>query len=156
MTETNIDNIPFDRRPARRADFDFAWMLYRDLMEPLTVELLGQWNELGQVMVVKEAMIHEGTSIITLQDVDIGWLQVIESKNAIYLGQIYIHPEIQNHGIGTAIIRDLIDRARRENKALKLDVMRNNRARALYERLGFRSISESDHKIEMQWHDPGE
>ena len=145
------DAIPFDLRPARREDFDFAWMLYRDSMEPLTVELLGWWNELAQVMVVREAMPHKGTSIITLDGTDIGWFQVLESRKTIYLGQIYIHPDIQNHGIGTVIVQSLVDRAKRENKVLSLDVMRNNRARALYERLGFRVANESEHKFEMQW-----
>ncbi|MCG8547317.1 MAG: GNAT family N-acetyltransferase [Alphaproteobacteria bacterium] len=156
MTAFNIDDITFELRPAKREDFDFAWLLYQDLMEPLTVELIGRWNEVGQIMVVKEAMIHEGTAVITLAGVDIGWLQVIESKRAIYLGQIYIHPDIQNHGIGTAILHDLIERAQREGKTLTLDVMRNNRARALYERLGFRTVSETAHKFTMEWREPAD
>lgn len=150
------DDIPYTLRPACGGDFDFAWILYEEPMKPLTVDLLGRWNDLAQMTVVKEAMTHKGTSIITLGGTDIGWFQVLESRKTIYLGQIYIHPDIRNHGIGTAIVQDLVDRAKRDGRTLTLDVMRNNRARGLYERLGFRVVGETEHKFEMQWRDTGD
>jgi ribosomal protein S18 acetylase RimI-like enzyme len=39
----------------------------------------------------------------------------------------------------------------REGKCLTLDVMKNNRSRLLYERLGFRVIGQSENKLKMQW-----
>jgi SAM-dependent methyltransferase len=141
----------FRLRPAASQDFQFAWSLYRDLMKPLTEELLGRWNDPGQQRVVELALAHEGTSIIVMDGLDAGWLHLVESPDSIYLGQLYLLPSLQNRGIGTAIMKDLMDRASQAGKALTLDVMKNNRARSLYERLGFRLVGESEYKLKMRW-----
>jgi hypothetical protein len=48
-------------------------------------------------------------------------------------------------------LRELMDKARGGGKTLLLDVMKNNRARLLYERLGFKVIGQSEYKMKMQW-----
>jgi ribosomal protein S18 acetylase RimI-like enzyme len=45
---------------------------------------------------------------------------------------------------------ELGDKATQAAKALTLDVMKNNRARSLYERLGFGVIGESKYKLKMR------
>ena len=153
----------FQLRPARSDDFQFVWSLYEELMKPLTVELLGRWNEPGQKQVVELALANRApadrsgqpaTFIILRDELDVGWMHVIESPDTFYLGQLYIAPSFQNRGIGTAILRELTDKARRGSKTLTLDVMKNNRARLLYERLGFRVIGQSEYKLQMQWEEP--
>jgi ribosomal protein S18 acetylase RimI-like enzyme len=62
----------------------------------------------------------------------------------------YVVSALQNRGIGTAILRELTDKARKRSKTLTLDVMKN-RSRLLYERLGFQVIGQSDYKLKMQW-----
>ena len=146
----DLAHKPFKLRPASSGDFRFAWSLYRDLMKPRTVELLA-WNEPGQKHVVELALAQEGTSIIVIDELDAGWLQVDESLDSIYLGQLYLVSPFQNCGVGTAIVGSLKDKARRAGKALTLDVMKNNRARTLYRRLGFQVIGESEYKLKMQW-----
>ena len=141
----------FQMRPACNDDFRFAWSLYEELMKPLTIELLGRWNEPGQKQVVESALTYPGTSVIVKDELDAGWLHVVESRDAIYLGQLYLAPSFQNRGIGTAILRELADRARRGSKTLTLHVMKNNRSRLLYERLGFHIIGESEFKLKMRW-----
>jgi ribosomal protein S18 acetylase RimI-like enzyme len=142
--------LKFELRPVTGGDFQFCWLLYRDLMKPLTTELL-EWNEAGQRRVIEQAMTDSGTSIITVSGSDIGWLQIEETCDELNLGQLYVMPSMQNCGIGTAVVRQLCDRALRESKALTLDVMKNNRARLLYERLGFDTIGSSEYKLNMRW-----
>jgi ribosomal protein S18 acetylase RimI-like enzyme len=137
-------------RRASSNDFQFCWTLYRDLMKPLTTELL-EWNESGQRRVIEQSLTDSGTFIILVRGTDIGWLQTRETPDEIYLGQLYVTPSMQSRGIGSAIIRQLCDRAHREGKALTLDVMKNNRARLFYERLGFRTIGTSQYKQKMRW-----
>jgi ribosomal protein S18 acetylase RimI-like enzyme len=141
----------FQLRSARGDDFRFAWSLYEELMKPLTVELLGRWNESGQKEVIEWALARQDTFIIVKDEFDVGWMQVIESPDNLYLGQLYVAPSLQNQGIGTAILRELTDKASRGNKTLTLDVMKNNRSRLLYERLGFHVIGQSEYKLNMQW-----
>jgi ribosomal protein S18 acetylase RimI-like enzyme len=147
----DVSGKAFQLRAARSDDFRFAWSLYEELMKPLTEELLGRWNELGQKQVVQMALAQQGTFIIVEDKLDVGWVQVIDSPDALYLGQIYVAPPSQNCGIGTAILRELIDKARKGSKTITLDVMKNNRSRLLYERLGFQVIGQSDCKLKMQW-----
>jgi ribosomal protein S18 acetylase RimI-like enzyme len=90
-----------------------------------------------------------GSSLIDGSDA--GWLHVSESPDSIYLGQLYLTPALQNRGIGTAIMKELKDRATQAGKALTLDVLKNNRARSLYERLGFRMVGEPEYKLNMRW-----
>jgi GNAT superfamily N-acetyltransferase len=141
----------YQLRPAASEDFQFAWSLYRDLMKQLTVDLLGTWNEPGQKRVVESALMAKGSSIIVIDGLDAGWLQVSESPDSIYLGQLYLAPSLQNHGTGTAIVKALQDKARHAGKALTLDVMKNNRSRLLYERVGLRVTGESEYKLKMDW-----
>jgi GNAT superfamily N-acetyltransferase len=109
----------FQLRPAGSEDFQFAWSLFRDLMKSLTVEPL-EWNEPGQKRVVELALAEKGTSIIVIDGLDAGWLQVSGSPDSIYLGQLYLAPSLQNRGIGTAVVRELRDKARQARKALTL------------------------------------
>jgi len=141
----------FQLRPARSDDFRFAWSLYEELMKPLTVELLGRWNESGQRQVIELALAQQDTSIIVRDDSDVGWMQVIESADSLYLGQLYVAPSWQNRGIGTAILHDLTNKARGAGKTVTLDVMKNNRSRLLYERLGFQVIGQSEYKLNLRW-----
>ena len=60
----------------------------------------------------------------------------------IYLSRIEIDPSYQGHGIGTRLIRALIDEATRKGQDLVLDVLTvNHRAQALYQRLGMAEVA---------------
>ena len=143
-----MSSIEFRR--ATDDDFAFCWSLYRDLMEPLTSELL-EWNEEGQRRTIEVALADDGTFLIVADGADIGWVQTLETDDGLTLGQLYVIPSMQNRGIGTAVVRELCDRAHRASKPITLEVMKNNRARALYERLGFVTTGSTRYKFTMQW-----
>ena len=140
----------FDLRPAGAADFAFAWRVYREVMQPLTEELLA-WRELRQKAAVKEALADGGSAIIVVPGAEAGWLQARDTAQEVSLAHIYILPAWQNRGIGSAIFQQLEERARQAQKTLALDVMTNNPARAFYERRGFRVVGRSLYKIKMRW-----
>jgi len=56
----------------------------------------------------------------------------------------------QRQGIGSRVIRAVIDEATRERKAVTLSVVKINPARRLYERLGFSVTHEDLHKVYMR------
>ena len=47
--------------------------------------------------------------------------------------------------------RDVRAFVQRPDRVDQVDVMKNNCARFLYERLGFQVIGQSEHKLEMRW-----
>lgn len=58
-------------------------------------------------------------------------------------------------GQGRAIISDLIARASEERKLLRLRVgLKNEKARRLYERLGFKCVAQTETHYQMVW-EPG-
>jgi ribosomal protein S18 acetylase RimI-like enzyme len=60
-----------------------------------------------------------------------------EADSEIRIIDLALLPQWRNRGIGTAILTDVIERARAAGKKVTIHVEINNPARALYERLGF-------------------
>jgi ribosomal protein S18 acetylase RimI-like enzyme len=88
--------------------------------------------------------------IIVEEGRDIGRMYVHRSDHDIRLMEITLLPEHRGRGIGGLLVRELIAEARSAGKKVSLHVERNNPARRLYERLGFRAPE--DEAIElMEW-----
>lgn len=58
------------------------------------------------------------------------------------LVDIALVPAHRSRGIGSALIEDLIEEAAAARKPLTIHVEKNNPARSLYDRLGFRAVDE--------------
>jgi ribosomal protein S18 acetylase RimI-like enzyme len=85
------------------------------------------------------------TDIITWQGTDVGWLEVERGNDSFFLSEIYILPEYQSRGVGSAIIGQIIREAKETQLPLRLEVLKvNPRAQALYEKLGFVVTGESE------------
>ena len=67
--------------------------------------------------------------------VDIGFRIVNEDDDEIRLDGIYLAQHWRGKGIGTLVLRSLLEQA---TKPVRLRVFKNNPARRLYRRLGFR------------------
>jgi ribosomal protein S18 acetylase RimI-like enzyme len=83
--------------------------------------------------------------VVSVDDVDVGavWLSE-DDDGSMRIGLIEVQPSSQSQGIGTAVIRALDEEAARAGSALTLRVRHGNRARGLYDRLGFVVESEDD------------
>jgi GNAT superfamily N-acetyltransferase len=66
-----------------------------------------------------------------------------------YIDAIAIAPKYQRKGVGSAVLRSVLDEAGRV--PVRLNVLHINRAKALYERLGFRTILEDKRRQIMEW-----
>lgn len=73
-----------------------------------------------------------------------GRLYVRRSDDGIHLLDIALLPEHRGAGIGTALLEGLIAEADERTVRITAHVERNNRALALYRRLGFRQIADRD------------
>jgi ribosomal protein S18 acetylase RimI-like enzyme len=91
--------------------------------------------------------------VILVDGVPAGRIWVGQDEQQIRLLDIGILPEFQNRGVGTVLIKMLIEQAKRENKALRHMVfVLNNNAQRFYERLGFVMIEDLDAYKHMEWH----
>jgi ribosomal protein S18 acetylase RimI-like enzyme len=134
-------------RSATQDDRHFIETIYFETQRGIIEELFG-WRG-DEVERQKLAELHDepNTSIVTVDDQRAGWLTVNRRPDAINLDQIYLSVGWQNRGIGTFLISQLIEEARAAKVPLKLSTAKINRARRLYERLGFMTVSESDFKV---------
>ena len=80
-----------------------------------------------------------------------GRLIVDRSGDDILLIDVALLPEFRNAGVGSALMRQVMAEAARGGKALKLHVEKMNRARHLYDRLGFSTIGDNGIYLEMVW-----
>jgi GNAT superfamily N-acetyltransferase len=71
-----------------------------------------------------------------------GRLYVDRRKEEIRIIDIALLPPFRGRGIGAALLRKLIDEADANGRKLSIHVERENRARTLYERLGFAEVSD--------------
>jgi GNAT superfamily N-acetyltransferase len=140
----------FEFRRTRPGDVAYCWPIYSEAMIPL----VSGWNEAAQRGMVERALGEEGASIMVVDRSDAGWLHVSETRFDIHLGHLYLEADRRNQGLGTRFLLWMTERAQRKAKTFTLDVTMNNRARALYERLGFVPIGKpagtSAGKIRMQ------
>ena len=88
--------------------------------------------------------------IITLDGTDIGWLQSFAKDDALFLGQLFVDGALRRRGIGTEVVKGLIEEAARAGRAVTLGVVKTNPALRLYERLGFRTTHEDARKFYMR------
>jgi len=137
-------------RPIRTADRAYCWNIYRQAMEPLAFAL-GLWNEAAQKSFIEQALADPDASILVENKSDAGWLSISESRHDIHIDHLYIEADRRGQGLGTHFLEWMSERARRKHKTLTLDVMaNNNRARKLYERMGFANQGVDGHRIRMR------
>ena len=86
----------------------------------------------------------------------VGRVVVDRSSDAIRLVDIALLPGYRNAGIGSELLRRLLDEAAAAGKLVILHVARSNRARALYQRLGFAISTRDEVYLEMQWRPGGD
>ena len=106
-------------RLARAEDFDYCALLYFEEMEKdLNLNMDAQVAGLRQRWDVTQVR------IITLDGTDIGWLQSFEKDDALFLGQLFVDGALRRRGIGTEVVKALIEEAARAGRAMALGLLR--------------------------------
>ena len=101
---------------------------------------------------IAETIAAKDYSIIQSRGEDVGAISVVRHPDFIQLNQLFILPRYQNKGIGTSLVRELASEAQQTGMPLRLRVLKNNPARRLYERLGFRVSSITPEHVYMELH----
>lgn len=137
-------------RAAVSTDRETALRLYLDGASPLASST-GDWNEARLTERFVRDFKLEDAKVICLDGADVGWLQISETEEGIYLHQIHIEPNWQNRGVGAHLIEELQERGRHTGRPVLLNVLRGSRACTLYRRLGFRVVDSDHEKNSMRW-----
>ncbi|MEJ7698142.1 MAG: GNAT family N-acetyltransferase [Pyrinomonadaceae bacterium] len=136
-------NISF--RQINNDDFEFLWHLHNSALKEYVAQTWG-WDENWQRKSFEKQFNPAEGEIITVNEIDAGFLRVIKKETEILLASIRLLPEFQNRGIGTTIIKNLLNTSQ---KSVRLQVLKVNPARVLYKRLGFEIADETETHFKM-------
>ena len=105
------------------------------------VELIKENNDFFRDWIIEEWKHHNTVDeVYQLRIIKPEELTFQENEEKeLYLYRFFIEETSRNKGIGTIALNKIIDMARKQNKDMTLEVMGENIARDLYERLGFKT-----------------
>ncbi|NJN46238.1 MAG: GNAT family N-acetyltransferase [Candidatus Competibacteraceae bacterium] len=89
--------------------------------------------------------------LILNDDEPIGRLYLDEWDDEYRLIDIALIPTYRNHGLGTRLLRDVLDRAEAASKVVRIHVEHFNPALRWYQRLGFYELEDKGVYRFMEW-----
>lgn len=120
---------------ARQAQYGARWprAVQQLILAPLAVNLAASHDD--QDCAAQAQSPEPGTG--TRPGTAVGMVWTVRSTSAIHVLDMALLPPWRGLGIGSRCLRALLDQAAVEQRAVKLQVARDNPARRLYARLGF-------------------
>jgi GNAT superfamily N-acetyltransferase len=137
--------------PADETHREFSYQVKKAAEGEYIVSMFG-WDEDVQRGFHAKAWQGQKPDVITYDGRLIGTIATIESEDCIEIGQFFILPDYQNKGIGTHLLKSILDKADRSGKNVTLKFLKNNPVESLYLRHGFRLVytSEVAHHMERK------
>jgi GNAT superfamily N-acetyltransferase len=136
-------------RPATIEDREWLWELKRATMREYVAAVYG-WDDETQRKMFEAKFDPSRIRVVQVDGSDVGLLEVEEREVDFFLGRIEILPAFQNRGIGSAVIGAVASEARAKDKIVRLQALRSNPVRQLYERLGFSLEEETATHFKMK------
>jgi ribosomal protein S18 acetylase RimI-like enzyme len=106
-------------RQARSADYPFALHLYFQTIKPLATAWI-EWVDHEQERQFASLWRPNDSRIIALNGEDIGWVEFRQAEDELFLKQLYISPAYQRRGIGSRVMRLLLEERCRMAKSMAL------------------------------------
>src|SRR5205807_709632 len=130
--------MQYELKPFGEEDREWAYALKSEAYREIVERQFGRWDETFQRESFRVKWNPSITNLILIGGVPVGMVAWEERTDELWLAGIELLRDWRGRGIGSAIIRDLLERARAERKRLRLQVLKENRrAQVLYRRLGF-------------------
>ncbi|WP_327244842.1 GNAT family N-acetyltransferase [Streptomyces sp. NBC_01320] len=133
---STLTNRGWALRPADPADVEQMAELRAVVMRP-DLERLGRYDEHRVRQRLRDIFAPEHTSVVVADGVFAGCVTLRPVESGWWLENFYLSPTLQGRGIGTAVLRGLLERADAAGADVRLDVLQGSAARQLYERHGF-------------------
>ncbi len=137
-------------RTAAAVDLESMMRIAHEGLRPYVEELWG-WDQVDQERGFRESFRSTGSSVIQVKGEDVGFLNAEHHTDHVYLSGVYLQADMRNQGLGARIVGDLQRAASESGRFVRLQVLRPNPARRLYERLGFRPVDETLTHTVMEW-----
>jgi GNAT superfamily N-acetyltransferase len=147
-------------RPAVAADEPFLYRVYASTRKE-EIQLF-DWNDDqktafltmqfgAQRLSYRQSFPGWGYDIISIGDQPVGRFFVHRGADAIRVVDLGLLPEYRSQGIGSALLKAVLEEADEAGMPIRLHAESFNRAMKLYERLGFRAVGTGGIHVEMEW-----
>jgi len=140
--------MKFDLIPASEAERMFFRKVHHVAYRSVIEAMFG-WDEASQDKTADREFDERNPHLIVEADNAVGIIGWLSKEDHIWFGPLYVLPEFQGKGIGSSVVKHFIKQAEERNLPLRLRTLRKNEgAKRLYERHGFKVTSASD----IHWH----
>ena len=123
--------------PADNSHYEFLFKAKKEAYGYIIERVWGDWDEKIQREFFAEDWQKLKPSVILNDTQPIGSYCCTKNKDNYFLERFYILPEYQNKGIGTLVLKRILEAADKDQLPVKLMYLDFNPAATLYERLGF-------------------
>jgi len=135
-------------RKASAPDSEFIYEVKKAALREYVEQTWG-WDENFQREYHRLHFVPSATEIILCKGESIGWMIVNRLPERIDIADICILPAYQNRGIGSYLIGQILEEAQQKRLPVSLQVLKVNRAKHLYERLGFSVTGDTETHYRM-------
>jgi GNAT superfamily N-acetyltransferase len=111
------------------------------------LERLGRYDQHRVRQRLRDSFSTQHTSVITIDDDLVGCVTVRPVDGGHLLEHFYLAAHHQGQGIGSAVLRAMLERTDEQGVTVRLNVLQGSSARRLYERYGF--VTETEDPIDV-------
>ena len=101
------------------------------------LERLGRFDEHRVRQRLRNSFSPQHTSVIVADGAFAGCVTVRPAEDGRWLEHFYLTPALQGRGLGSAVLRAILERTDAQGMIVRLNVLQGSAARRLYERHGF-------------------
>ncbi|MFX1475515.1 MAG: GNAT family N-acetyltransferase [Promethearchaeota archaeon] len=137
-------------REVKSDDSELTYQIKRAAFKEYIEKVWG-WDEKEQRKLHERRFASQDYQVIQVDNIDVGYMSIVQQPDCIKLYQMFVLPEYQNKGIGTKCMLHIINEATLSKLPIRLQVLKvNSRAFKFYQGLGFKSTEESENHILME------
>ena len=137
-------------RKYENTDYEFVYEVKKNAYKKYVEQCWEKWDDIDQKNRFKEFMekTFDRTYIIMFNDERIGFYQgQVVNERTYYIENICIIPEYQGKGIGTEILKSVINEY--SDKNIEIQYFKQNPVGNLYKKLGFEPNGETEFHYQM-------
>ena len=138
-----IDSRLIKLAPATENDLEFSYQV-KKAAEGEYIKKIWGWDESLQRRFHKKAWNENRPAIIKFAGKSIGTLSVVENEKHVQIGQFFILPEYQRKGIGSYLLRGILQKADDSRLVSRVAFLKGNPVESLYKRNDFHLVDETE------------
>ena len=137
-------------RPATQEDREWARAIHHAAYRDVVLRQFSRWDEATQDAFFENDWDGRDNQIIVVDHELCGYCCIESRDQDVHVRELVVSTDHQGKGIGTSLLRDALETARERKVPVVLGTLHENRARFLYERLGFIEFDRTDTHLLMR------